>query len=339
MKIVITPLRKSLNKAYLKAKPQRTDIERFKTNFKILLDRINHDESEENAKTHLRDFLNETWYKENHLLATQGRTDLVIHADKNTQSKTAVLFEVKRPKNTGDMITKDNLNAKALHELILYYLQERIERKNDEIKHLVITNIYEWYLFDVPTFDKIVYQNKALVKDYETWRDKGKAQSTTDFFYREIAKSFVANTEAELACTYFNLRDYETALLNNQDEDDRQLIPLFKVLSPPHLLKQPFANDSNSLDKGFYHELLHLIGLEEEKEGGKKVIRRKEAGKRNPGSLLENAITTLESTDRLRHVRELHQYGSTREEQLFGVALELVITWVNRILFLKLLEA
>ena len=32
-------------------------------------------------------------------------------------------------------------------------------------------------------------------------------------------------------------------------------------------------------------------------------------------------------------------YGETAEEQLQGIALELSITWVNRILFLKLLEA
>ena len=78
MKMDITPLRRSLNKAYLKVKPQRTEIEQFKVNFKTLLDRINKDESEENVKTHLRDFLNDTWYKQDHLLATQGRTDLVL---------------------------------------------------------------------------------------------------------------------------------------------------------------------------------------------------------------------------------------------------------------------
>jgi hypothetical protein len=52
---------------------------------------------------------------------------------------------------------------------------------------------------------------------------------------------------------------------------DNKLIPLFKILSPTHLLKLPFANDSNTLDKGFYTELLYLIGLEEVKEGSKKL--------------------------------------------------------------------
>ena len=33
------------------------------------------------------------------------------------------------------------------------------------------------------------------------------------------------------------------------------------------------------------------------------------------------------------------QYGDTPEKQLESIALELCITWINRILFLKLLEA
>src|SRR5690606_14112382 len=34
-----------------------------------------------------------------------------------------------------------------------------------------------------------------------------------------------------------------------------------------------------------------------------------------------------------------NQFGNTQQERLFNVALELSITWINRILFLKLLEA
>ncbi|MDZ7650276.1 MAG: hypothetical protein U5K54_25825 [Cytophagales bacterium] len=59
---------------------------------------------------------------------------------------------------------------------------------------------------------------------------------------------------------------------NDDPKDDLKLIDLFKILSPAHLLKQPFANDSNSLNTKFYSELLHIIGLEEKKDGGKKLI-------------------------------------------------------------------
>ncbi|MCV4785080.1 hypothetical protein OFM36_37175, partial [Escherichia coli] len=81
-------------------------------------------------------------------LATKGKADFVAHTGKEANSPAGVLFEVKRPLNTADMVSKANLNAKAMHELILYYLRERIEHKNNSITNLVITNIYEWYVFD-----------------------------------------------------------------------------------------------------------------------------------------------------------------------------------------------
>ena len=75
------------------------------------------------------------------------------------------------------------------------------------------------------------------------------------------------------------------------------------------------------------------------KEKGKKLIERKPEGQRDQGSLLENALSILKAEGRLRRVAKPEQYGDTEEERLFGVALELTITWLNRILFLKLLEA
>jgi adenine-specific DNA-methyltransferase len=124
---------------------------------------------------------------------------------------------------------------------------------------------------------------------------------------------------------------------NDNPKDDSKLIDLYKLLSPVHLLKQPFANDSNSLDTKFYNELLHIIGLEEKKDGGKKIIQRKE--KSDEGSLLENTITMLVTEDPLHKLPgNGTDFGETKEERVFNIALELCITWINRILFLKLLE-
>ncbi|MFM6003815.1 MAG: type II restriction endonuclease, partial [Sphaerospermopsis kisseleviana] len=106
-----------------------------------------------------------------------------------------------------------------------------------------------------------------------------------------------------------------------------------------NLLKLPFANDSNTLDKGFYSELLHIIGLTEIKEGSKKLIQRKKEPERNVGSLIENAIIQLDSLDKISRLEKPEQFGETYQEQLFNLGLELAITWINRILFLKLLEA
>lgn len=138
---------------------------------------------------------------------------------------------------------------------------------------------------------------------------------------------------------YFDIRNYQKPLRNNNKEDDKKLIALFKLLSPEHLLKLPFVNDSNSLDKRFYTELLHIIGLSESKEGSKKLIGRNKEGERNSGAILEDAIIQLDSLDKINRLEKPAHFGDTKEERLFNVALELSITWINRILFLKLLEA
>lgn len=71
--------RKALNKAFLKLKPNRTEIEGFKTNLIQLLDRTNDTESEEFHKNLVIDFLKKTYYDPNHFINTKGRNDLVIH--------------------------------------------------------------------------------------------------------------------------------------------------------------------------------------------------------------------------------------------------------------------
>ena len=343
MLICKTPLRQTLNPAYRKQKVSRELVETFKAHFLTLLQRISTEESEENAKFHLTEFLNKVYYQGNYLVATKERADLVIHNGKSAKSPAGVLLETKRPqlgdKTAADMMTPERPNVKALHELLLYFLRERIENKNTDLKHLIITDVYHWYVFSANDFEKYFYQNKRLVKDYKAWRDGRKSGSNTDFFYKEIAQPFIEQLEVTLDCGVFDLRDFHKVAENKDDRDDKKLIPLIKALSPEHLLRLPFANDSNSLNKNFYYELLHIIGLEEAKVKNKKVIQRKAKGKRDDGSLLENAIRTLQTEDRLRRLPNLMSYGSTTEEQLFGVGLELSITWINRILFLKLLEA
>uniref|UniRef100_UPI00404B165A type IIG restriction enzyme/methyltransferase n=1 Tax=Flavobacterium sp. TaxID=239 RepID=UPI00404B165A len=98
----------------------------------------------------------------------------------------------------------------------------------------------------------------------------------------------------------------------------RRTTALFKLLSPEHLLKLPFTNDSNSLDKRFYSELLHIIGLTETKEGNKKLIERNKSGERHSGTILEDAIIQLDSLDKLSRLEKPSQFGSTIPERLFS---------------------
>ncbi|MDX5436943.1 MAG: type II restriction endonuclease, partial [Pontibacter sp.] len=157
--------RQALNKAYLRQKTARTDMEGFKTALRTLLDSIDLNETEEHAKNHLRDFLRLTFY-DKYGVNTKGKTDLVIHTGASTKSNAAVLLEVKRPTNKADMPTPDNLNYKAVHELLLYYLRERIEHQNHDLRHLVVTSVHEWFVFDALEFDRLFFRNTQLKKDF-----------------------------------------------------------------------------------------------------------------------------------------------------------------------------
>ncbi len=334
----LTP-RQALNKAFLKVKPQRSEIECFKENMLRLNRAIAEGESEEFHKNLVSDFLKNTYFKDVYFINTKGRNDMVIHNGKNAQSTVGVIIETKSPTNKAEMIRVDNLNVKALQELVLYYLRERITLKNLEIKQLVATNIYEWFIFDAQLFERLFARNKKLVEQFTEFEAKGLVGTNTDFFYKVVAKEAIEEVYDRITFTHFDIRDYEKPLRNTEKTDDTKLISLYKLLSPEHLLKRPFANDSNTLDKGFYSELLHIIGLTEVKEGGKKVITRKKEGERNPGSLIENAIVQLDSHDKINHLPKPSLYGANYKERIYNVALELAITWVNRILFMKLLEA
>ena len=350
MKLNILKPRKAINKAFLKIKPNRTDIEDFKTNLIQLLDRINDTESEEFHKNLVTDFLKKTYYEPNHFINTKGRNDLVIHNGNKAKSSVGVIIEAKKPTNKAEMLKAfvkgdtpekmlSKINVKAFQELILYYLRERITHKNLEIKYLIATNINEWFIFDSNVFEKQFAQNKGLVKQFNDFENGRLAGKTTDFFYKEIAEPFINDLKQDIEFTFFDIREYENPLRNDNPKDDNKLIALFKLLSPEHLLKLPFTNDSNSLDKRFYGELLHIIGLAETKQGGKKLIERNKKGERNTGSFLENAIIQLDSLDKINRLDHPSHFGTTQEERLFNVGLELSITWINRILFLKLLEA
>ena len=342
--------RKALNKAFLKVKPNRTEIESFKANLIQLLDRTNDTESEEFHKNLVIDFLKKTYYEPSHFINTKGRNDLVIHNGNHAASSVGVIIEAKKPTNRAEMIRSfaqgdsqkqmiAKLNVKAFQELVLYYLRERITHKNLEVKYLIATNINEWFIFDATVFDRLFAQNKNLVKQFNDFEGGRLADTKTDFFYKQIAEPFIAGIQSEIEFTYFDLQNYQNPLRNADKADDNKLIALFKLLSPEHLLKLPFTNDSNSLDKRFYSELLHIIGLTETKEGSKKLIQRNKEGERNSGSILEDAIIQLDSLDKINRLDRPSQFGKTQEERLFNVGLELSITWINRILFLKLLEA
>ena len=326
-----------LNKAYRQVAIETADFDLFKNALRTLRDNVVDGQREETQKEHLRNFLSETFYK-TYYMAPEEDIDLAIRLDKTTKSNIGLLVEVKSTTNKGEMISNDNLNRKALQELLLYYLKERVSKKNNDIKYLIATNIHEFFIFDAHEFERKFYQNKQLRREFQDFVDGRKTSSKTDFFYTEIATTYIEEVKDSLEYTYFNLQDYQHLLDKTDGSTSRKLIELYKIFSDTHLLKLSFQNDSNSLNRGFYTELLHIIGIEERKENNKTVIVRKVVERRDEASLLENTINQLDAEDCLRHVNG-SLYGNDYEERLFNVAMELCITWMNRILFLKLLEA
>ena len=329
---------KSLNKAYRQVSVDRPVFDGFKAQLRNYYEQISVINTEEKLKGDLMDFLKFTFYGQNYKVSPNGDIDCAIHLGVSVESPVGVIVEVKKPTNATEMITKEDLNRKALQELLLYYLRERHTNKNIQLKHLIVTNIHEYFVFDAQEFERLFYSNKKLIRRFEDFNNGALTSEKTDFFYREIASEFISKVVDQITYTWFDIRKYKPFL---DTGNDKRLIELFKFFSPEHLLKKRFQNDSNSLNTKFYSELLYIIGLEEvvEKESNKHIITRRKEGERNPASILENAITILDTEDWLDNVRERFSYGIDRQEQLFGVALTLTIGWVNRVLFLKLLEA
>ena len=329
---------KSLNKAYRQVPVERPVFNIFKAQLSNYYKQISSIDTEEKLKGDLMDFLKFTFYSQNYKVSPNGDIDCAIHLGVNVTDPVGVIIEVKKPTNATEMITKEDLNRKALQELLLYYLRERHIKKNIQLKQLIVTNVYEYFVFDAHEFERIFYSNKKLIKRFEEFNDGALTSEKTDFFYKEIAADFIANVLDQITYTWFDIRKYKQFL---DTGNDKRIIELFKFFSPEHLLKKRFQNDSNSLNTKFYSELLYIIGLEEvvEKDSKKHIITRRKEVERNQASLLENTITVLDSEDWLDNVKDRYSFGKNRQEQLFGVALALTIGWANRILFLKLLEA
>lgn len=332
MKTNLLEPHKALSPAYKKFNPQTVDIQQFAAKLQDCITAINlvdtSNESEEHLKSPIKKFLNSTFYQENEI-NTKDKIDLAVYLGNDATSDVGVIIEAKKPSNKSEFPTVNNLNNKAFQEILLYYLRERVDNKNNNIKHLIITNGFEWFFFKSSDFYNLFYNDKDLIKEYIQFRDGLKDSDRNPLFYKEIATKYIEKVQDQLSFVYLDFRKKKVS-----DFKEKDLVSIYKLFSDVHLLGKGFGNDSNQLNKAFYNELLHIIGLEETKENGKKVIKRKVYKTDDYGPLLENTIFTLEDKDYLNKVKNV-----PLENKAFNVGLELCLTWVNRILFLKLLES
>ena len=309
-----------LNKQLLRQKPTSEQFDAFLHALRNLKDSLTRSEREEHNKTYIRDFLRDAFYGETNLVNTAGDIDWAIYQTKDANSPIEVIIEVKSPTNKSEFPSIYNLNCKAMQELVLYFMRERFkpESPNITLKHLIITNGYEWFIIDASEFEKYFADDKKFVKLYKEFDNNELLFSGTKDFYTEIAKPQIEKVKQNIDFAYRDIRTLKS---------DTAKLWFYRILQPAHLLKAMKFTDSNKLNTAFYNELLHIIGLEEHKIDNKVIIERKPQGKRNAYSLLECTIN------------ELKVYDVNDEKEQFDIALNLVITWINRILFLKLLES
>ncbi|SHH62384.1 Type II restriction/modification system, DNA methylase subunit YeeA [Fibrobacter sp. UWCM] len=346
MSIKFISPKKSVNSAFLKLPVPVEKMEDFKLSLKNLYSKRNVAQDEEYHKGEIWNFLRKI-FEPDYSVQVNRPIDLCVFNGNTASAKPAVIIEAKSPTNAAEMFSAEHPNVKSLQELVYYFMLEYVHSGNHEIKWLAITNFDEWYFFDVKDFIRYFgNKTKPIYDQFLKFKANQMSGNKTSDFYNEIAKPAIDDflASCDINVVHFNLEDACKNVIASEAkqsnaachpersvsgvEGSKKLLPLFKFLSPETLLAKPFANDSNSLDRNFYAELLHIIGLEEVKEdkGGKKVIQRKKPANRDKASLLESAIYQLED-------------DFPNKEECEAMALRLCITWVNRLLFLKLVES
>lgn len=310
----------AIPKVFLRQPSNEADVQAFRTALQELLSRIQPEESEEFNKNLVDEFFSRSLYRDRtYMVNTYQRTDLAIFKDERPM----VLFEFKRP-GSAEMVTKEDLKRKSLYELILYYIREEVRNHNTEIKHLVITNCWEYFVFEKKLFYQLFVRNRRFAEKViaaDTGDDK------TEYIYEQIIRPEVERVEHRLQFVYVDLRSLKKRLASDEVIRNRTFLSIFKFFSPTHLLKLPFISDHNTLNRAFYAELLYIMGVEEVTDNKVRKIKRLKNG-RQPFSLVEQTYSKLEDYPRV-----------TTEEQRFEAALGLTLTWINRVLFLKLLES
>ncbi len=279
--------------------PKKETIENFEKEINSLLENAPRQDDEEFQKNEINKFLKNTYgYDCN----TRKKVDSAIRVDGEVQ----VLIEVKAlDKKTEFPKNRENPLSKAFCQMVLYFLEEIEKEKNNSLKHAIICNAHEFFLFDCKDL-LFLKDDKRIKKFYDNYAKKEGTDSSKPKFYQDLEQYLQEDFQGELRYTHFNLSSY----------DPKELPLIYQVLSHEVLLKQKKTLDANTLNKDFYEELLYILGLEEQNEKGKTLIKP---------SRTQNSLS-----DALKK-----KYNNLDDEEVMA----LLIAWNNRILFLRLLES
>ncbi|MBA8711720.1 class I SAM-dependent DNA methyltransferase [Campylobacter jejuni] len=244
----------------------------------------------------------------------KGKSEIDLSISKDEFSKDLeVLIEAKKP-NSKEFITHTKVNSKALHETILYYFRNR--EYSFSLKFIIITDFYKFYIFKISEFEELFYKNPSFKKLFEEFCNPNSLfKGNTEEFYKEVAK-LIENSKENLKGFLIDL----TFLKDKQKSNFKNLVSIYKTFHRDFLLSEFNLNDANSLNNAFYKELLYILGLCESKQNSKLIIAKSEESKEEQGTF----YTAI---------------NSKLKEENFETILKLLILWLNRILFLKLIES
>ncbi|HDV8176143.1 TPA: class I SAM-dependent DNA methyltransferase [Campylobacter jejuni] len=244
----------------------------------------------------------------------KGKSEIDLSISKDEFSKDLeVLIEAKKP-NSKEFITHTKVNSKALHETILYYFRNR--EYSFSLKFIIITDFYKFYIFKISEFEELFYKNPSFKKLFEEFCNPNSLfKGNTEEFYKEVAK-LIENSKENLKGFLIDL----TFLKDKQKSNFKNLASIYKTFHRDFLLNEFNPNDANSLNNAFYKELLYILGLCESKQNSKLIIAKSEESKEEQGTF----YTAI---------------NSKLKEENFETILKLLILWLNRILFLKLIES
>ena len=262
----------------------------------------------------LKPFFEALWFQAEAKHKQKGNSEIDLALKKD--SAVSVIIEAKKPESK-EIPSAENPNAKALHEAILYYFRER-EMGNLGIKSIVLTDFYRFFIIKSRAFESVFYENPAFKKLYANFTAPNSLfKGNTDEFYNE-SKRILDLSEIELNYFCIDL----ARIFNENDFSFPSIKPIFKVLNREFLLDEFSPNDANVLNERFYRELLYIMGLDEFKEGKNILIKPSKESKIEQNTLYKCILDKLPS-----------------ENRNFDFAMQFVILWLNRILFLKLVEA
>lgn len=286
----------------------------------------------------------------------KGKSEIDLALLKNNNVE--VIIEAKKPSNKEEMFSPENINCRALHECILYYLRERDENlltPNTSLTYIIITDFYQFYIFKSGEFRRL-FESRQIKSLYKNFTEKkglfhtSKSTKNEDL-YAELKKilssvgfldsvrdsSKPSNSpytnplnanppqanpshtnlsqenppQANIEGYYFDLRTFDSL----KPKDKAHIATLLS----PEFLHDERTLDPNAISEPFYRELLHILGLTEKEQ------RKIDIDESQENSFAKHIFYKLER--------------KIPKDSLLDSMMNLIIIWLNRILFLKLIES